>query len=281
MARSPNEKAEKARKLYKDGMKLVEIASQLDVPAGTVRRWKSTYHWDGEHQSERSEKKSERSENKKSVRKKAIADEVKQVIQNTELTDKQQLFCIHYIRCFNATKAYQKAYGCGYTTAVTNGPALLGNTRIKEEILRLKQERLNREFLSESDIFQKYMDIAFADVTDFMEFGNEDVDVILDTGEQKTITVSHVNIKNDADVDGTIISEVSKGKDGVKVKLADRMKALQWLSDHMGLATEKQKAEIAVLKAKVQTDDGDEVADDGFLDALNGTAAEDWGNEED
>ena len=281
MARSPNEKAEKARKLYKDGMKLVEIADRLKVPAGTVRRWKSTYHWDGEHQSERSEKKSERSESKKNVTKKAVADEVKRVIQNTDLTDKQQLFCVYYIRCFNATKAYQKAYGCGYTTAVTNGPALLGNTRIKEEILRLKQERLNREFLSESDIFQKYMDIAFADVTDFMEFGNEDVDVILDTGEQKTITVSHVNIKNDADVDGTIISEVSKGKDGVKVKLADRMKALQWLSDHMDLATEKQKAEIALLKAKVQTDDGDEVADDGFLDALNGTAAEDWGNEED
>ena len=281
MARSPNEKAEKARKLYKDGMKLVEIADRLKVPAGTVRRWKSTYHWDGEHQSERSEKKSERSENKKSVTKRAVADEVKQVIQNTDLTDKQQLFCIHYIRCFNATKAYQKAYGCDYATALVNGSRMLGNARIKEEILRLKQERLNREFLSESDIFQKYMDIAFADVTDFMEFGNEDVDVILDTGEQKTITVSHVNIKNDADVDGTIISEVSKGKDGVKVKLADRMKALQWLSDHMDLATEKQKAEIALLKAKVQTDDGDEVADDGFLDALNGSAAEDWGNEED
>lgn len=281
LARSPNEKAEKARELYKGGMKLVEIASQLDVPPGTVRRWKSTYHWDGEHQSERSEKKSERSESKKSVKKKAVADEVKQVIQNTDLTDKQQLFCIYYIRCFNATKAYRKAYGCGYTTAVTNGPALLGNTRIKDEILRLKQERLNREFLSESDIFQKYMDIAFADVTDFVEFGNEDVDVVLDTGERKIITVSHVNIKNDADVDGTIISEVSKGKDGVKVKLADRMKALQWLTDHMDLATEKQKAEVALLKAKVQTDDGEEIADDGFLEALNGTAAEDWGNEED
>ena len=49
----------------------------------------------------------------------------------------------------------------------------------------------------------------------------------------------------------------------------------------MDLATEKQKAEIVLLKAKVQTDDGDEVTDDGFLDALNGTAAEDWGNEED
>lgn len=261
MARSPNEKAEKARELYKGGMKLVEIASQLEVPAGTVRRWKSTYHWDGEQQSERSEKKSERSESKKSVMKKAVADEVKQVIQNTDLTDKQQLFCIHYIRCFNATKAYQKAYGCGYTTAVTNGPALLGNTRIKEEILQLKQDRLNREFLSESDIFQKYMDIAFADINDFVD-----------------ISAGFVTAKDG--IDGTIVSEVSNTQSGVKIKLADRMKALQWLTDHMDLTTEKQKAEIALLKAKVQTDDGEEIADDGFLDALNGTAAEDWGDEE-
>lgn len=261
MARSPNQKAEKARELYKGGMKLVEIASQLDVPAGTVRRWKSTYHWDGEQQSERSEKKSERSESKKSVTKRAVADEVKQVIQNTDLTDKQQLFCIHYIRCFNATKAYQKAYGCGYTTAVTNGPALLGNTRIKEEILQLKQDRLNREFLSESDIFQKYMDIAFADINDFVD-----------------ISAGFVTAKDG--IDGTIVSEVSNTQSGVKIKLADRMKALQWLSDHMNLATEKQKAEIALLKAEVQMDDGDEVADDGFLEALNGTAAEDWGDEE-
>lgn len=261
MARSPNEKAEEARKLYKGGMKLVEIASQLDVPAGTVRRWKSTYHWDGEQQSERSEKKSERSESKKSVTKKAVADEVKQVIQNTDLTDKQQLFCIYYIRCFNATKAYQKAYGCGYTTAVTNGPALLGNTRIKEEILQLKQDRLNREFLSESDIFQKYMDIAFADINDFVD-----------------ISAGFVTAKDG--IDGTIVSEVSNTQSGVKIKLADRMKALQWLADHMDLATEKQKAEIALLKAKVQTDDGEEIADDGFLGALNGTAAEDWGDEE-
>ena len=261
MARSPNQKAEKARELYKGGMKLVEIASQLDIPAGTVRRWKSTYHWDGEQQSERSEKKSERSESKKSVTKKAVADEVKQIIQNTDLTDKQQLFCIHYIRCFNATKAYQKAYGCDYTTAMVNGSQLLRNPKVKDEILRLKQDRLNREFLSESDIFQKYMDIAFADINDFVD-----------------ISAGFVTAKDG--IDGTIVSEVSNTQSGVKIKLADRMKALQWLSDHMDLATEKQKAEIALLKAKVQTDDGDEVVDDGFLEALNGTAAEDWGDEE-
>ena len=269
--------------MYKQGLKLIDIANQLGVAEGTVRSWKNRYKWNGETNATlQKNKRNVAKENKqtKKVKKESVADEVEAVIQNADLTDKQQLFCIYYIRCFNATKAYQKAYDVDYATAVVNGPRLLGNARIKDEIFRLKQERLNREFLSESDIFQKYMDIAFADVTDFVEFGNEDVDVILDTGERKTITVSHINIKNDADVDGTIISEVSKGKDGVKVKLADRMKALQWLSDHMDLATEKQKAEIALLKAKVQTDDGDEVADDGFLEALNGTAAEDWGDEE-
>ena len=293
LARSPNEKTEKARELYKGGMKLVEIASQLDVPAGTVRRWKSTHHWDGEDQSERSEKKSERSEWKKNAENKAVADEVKQVIQNTDMTDKQQLFCIHYIRCFNATKAYQKAYGCDYATALVNGSRILRNARIKEEILRLKQERLNREFLSEADIFQKYMDIAFADVTDFLEFGTEEVPVMAmygpvkikdpDTGKEKQLTkiVNTVRFKDSSDVDGSILSEVKQGKDGASIKLADRMKALQWLTDHMDLATEKQRAEIALLKAKVQTDDGEENADDGFLNALNGTAAEDWNNEED
>ena len=51
-------------------------------------------------------------------------------------------------------------------------------------------------------------------------------------------------------VDGTIISEVKQGRDGASIKLADRMKALQWLSEHMDLATEEQKARIEQIRAK-------------------------------
>lgn len=57
MARAPDERYSKAYELYKKGKKLVEIANQLNLPEGTVRRWKSTHKWD----SERSDKKSERS----------------------------------------------------------------------------------------------------------------------------------------------------------------------------------------------------------------------------
>lgn len=276
LARSPNENAEKARKLYESGMKLVEIASQLNVPAGTVRRWKSTYGWDGEHKSERSDKKANVRKEKKNDTNKAVADEVKEVMQNTNLTDKQQLFCLYYIRCFNATKAYQKAYGCDYNTAMVCGCQLLRNTKVKDEILRLKQDKLNREFLSEPDIFQKYMDIAFADITDYVEFGNG---TFTDPETDEEVQYSYVNLKDSKTVDGTLISEVSKGRDGAKIKLADRMKALDWLADHMDLATEEQRYKVAVLKAKVQAPDDDVTPDDGFAEALNGHAAEDWSDE--
>ena len=165
MARAPDKRIEEARQLYQQGKKLVEIASQLNIPEGTVRRWKCTHKWD----SERSDKKSERSEKKKTKKKKAAESEVEQVIENPELTDKQRLFCVYYIRSFNATKAYQRAYGCSYEIANVEGYKNLVKPSIKEEIFRLKQERLNREFLSESDIFQRYMDIAFADITDYLE----------------------------------------------------------------------------------------------------------------
>lgn len=279
MPKVKDARADKAFEMYKQGLKLVEIANQLGVAEGTVRSWKNRYKWAGDNATLQRSKRNVAKNSKTLIKNKEspVAHEVESVMKNTELTDKQQLFCIYYIRCFNATKAYQKAYGCNYTTAMSEGSKHLRNPKIKEEIFRLKQERLNKEFLSESDIFQKYMDIAFADITDYVEFGNGSFNDP-ETGEE--VSYSFVNLKDSKTVDGTIVSEVSKGREGAKIKLADRMKALQWLTDHMDLATDKQKAEIALLRAKVQTDDSEEIADDGFLEALNGTAAEDWSNEE-
>lgn len=61
MARAPDARIEQAKTMYLKGAKLVEIASQLNLPEGTVRRWKCTHKWDNE----RSDKKSKRSHRKK------------------------------------------------------------------------------------------------------------------------------------------------------------------------------------------------------------------------
>ena len=53
VGRARNPKTDEAEKLFYKGMKLKDIASRLEVPEGTVRRWKNTYKWN----SERSDKK--------------------------------------------------------------------------------------------------------------------------------------------------------------------------------------------------------------------------------
>lgn len=262
MARAPDQRVQQAEAMFLAGKKLVEIANELNLPEGTVRRWKSTYKWG----SERSEIKSERSEKKANVRKekkKAVAEEVMQVIENPDLTDKQRLFCVLYVKCFNATKAAIKA-GYSSNTAMEQGYQLLHNPSVREEIMRLKQHRLNRELLDEHDIFQKYMDIAYSDITDYVEFGREEIQAMgafgpiqvedPETGGKVPLMkiVNSVRFRESDMVDGTIITEVKQGKDGASIKLADRMKALEWIANHMDMATEEQRARIAQVKA--QTD---------------------------
>lgn len=266
MARAPDERIEQAKAMYLKGMKLVEIASQLNISEGTVRSWKSRYKWDcNVANKERNVAKRKKEENSKN--KKAIAEAVDQVIDNPDLTDKQRLFCLHYVRCFNATKAYQKAYKCDYLSAKAHGYELLQSVAVCEEIKRLKQNRLNREMLDESDIFQKYMDIAFSDITDYVTFGQEEVPIIAmygpveikdeETGKKVPLTkrINVVKFKESSEVDGTLITEVKQGRDGASIKLADRMKALDWLAEHMDMATEEQRAKIEVMKSKIKNDE--------------------------
>lgn len=259
--------AELAYQDYRNGMKYKEIAEKYGVTINTVKSWKTRYKWskDGKKSVHTKTKKvCTQKSNESNAKKEAIAEAVGQVIENAELTDKQRLFCLYYVKCFNATKAYQKTFQVDYATACGNASNLLKSIEIKNEILRLKQNRLNREMLDESDIFQKYMDIAFSDMTDFVEFGQEDVPVMAvygpvqikdeETGEKKTLTkrVNVVRFKDSSEVDGTLIAEVKQGKDGASIKLPDRMKALEWLTEHMYMATEEQRARIENIKAKTE-----------------------------
>lgn len=246
---------------YQAGMKYKDIAEKYGVTINTVKSWKTRYRWS------KDKKKGAHTKNEKVCIQKnieVVAEDVKQVMDNPDLTDKQRLFCLHYVRCFNATKAYQKAYDADYRTAQSNGYQLLTKTYIRDEIARLKQNRLNRELLDEHDIFQKYMDIAFSDITDFVEFGRENVQVMgafgpievedPDTGEKVPLMkeINSVRFREAEKVDGTLITEVKQGKDGASIKLADRMKALDWLANHMDLATEEQRAKIVHLKAQTE-----------------------------
>ena len=227
----------KAEADYMSGMKYKDIAEKYNVSLNTVKSWKKRYAWDrsgdakkGAHKNtKRVHTKSDSKGCKMSGSSPPPSEEVVNLADNSDLTEKQRLFCIYYIRSFNATKAYMKAYDCEYETAAAAGSRMLRNVKVKEEINNLKQGRLNREMLSEEDIVQKYIDILYADAKDYIDPKRNKIDL------------------NNPFADGTLVKKVSFGKTD-SVELLDKMRALQWLADHMSLAT----AEIELLKAKAE-----------------------------
>ena len=296
MARTLDPRIEQAKKLYDAGEKLIDIADQLGVPEGTIRSWKKRYWGNATLQKKECNVAKEKKLSKRAEQE-TIKQESEYLDETAELSEKQRLFCMYYIRSFSATKAYQKAYRCSYDVANAEGYKLLVKPCIKKAIQQLKQNRLNRELLDEHDIFQKYIDIAFADLTDYVEFGVEETPVMglygpikvkdPNTGKKVTLTQKEnvVRFKSSSEIDGTLLAEVKKGKNGDSIKLADRMKALDWLANHMDLATEEQRARIEQIKAQTHRltrddEEQEETVDDGLLKALEGTAEEDWADEE-
>lgn len=252
MPRQRSPSRDKAKRMYLDSkgkMLLKDIARAVGKQDTQIRRWKSLDQWDDELKGNvtiRNDNVTKQNNGIEKLPKTELLPEEIETLYNEELTPERQLFCIFYSKSFNATRSYQKAYDCDYRTALTNGPRLLGIACIKEEIMKLKEERYARSMLTKEDIFQKYMDIAFADITDFLEFGSDQIDT--DSGD--VISKNFVHFRNHTTVDGTLIGEVKQGKDGASIKLPDRMRALQWLSDHMGWATELQQAQLAQIRAK-------------------------------
>lgn len=253
MAAKKNPLADKAYEMYKSGMKLVDIADQLGKPEGTIRRWKSTYGWDGE----RSEKKSERSVTKRTEKKIPIDDGTKETLQNDDLTPEQQMFCIYYSRTFNAAQSYQKAYGCKYETAMVNGCMLLRKPKVRKEIERLKEIKRQQIIAGADDIVELQMRIAFADIGNYMSFGQKEIQ---DPETENSYTISTVDLKESKNTDTQIIQEVKRGKDGVSIKLADKQKAIDWLTKYFLMhPDDKYKAEFDKKRAEVKDDSAEKI----------------------
>ena len=298
--RSPNR--DKAKDMYissKGKMLLKDIAAQLDVKDTQVRKWKSQDKWDEELKGNVTNRKRNVTKKSKGIDgqlKTELLPEEIETLNNEELTEKQRLFCLYYVIWFNATKAYQKAYGCDYTTAMVNGCKLLSNPKIQTHIQSIKDAKIKQSIYTAEDYFQKMMDIAYSDVTDYLEFGQEETLVMSmygpikienSNGDKELLKEkkNFVRLRESCEVDGTLIQEVKQGKEGVSVKLISKEFALKWLDKHYSDATDMQKAQLDKLRAQTkkleaETQEDEEIEDDGFLDAIKNAEVGGWSDEE-
>ena len=239
LARAPDQRIEQAKELYEKGLKLIDISKQLGVPEGTVRRWKCTHKWD----SERSDKKSERSERKKGGQpgnknavggppgnKKAekygffskyLPDETKEIFDAIEHADPLDLLW-HQIQIAYAAivRAQRIAYVKDHQDRTINKIGEKDGETVSEERWEVQ------EAWDKQNSFLKAQARAQAELSRM-------------------------------------------------IKQYDEMLHANW-----DLATEEQKTRLQVMKTKAQLNDEEGTADDGFLEALNTSAAEDWKDEE-
>lgn len=249
-------------------------AEKYNIPAGTIRSWISRAK--SREENTTTKKTATNSRNKATAKKgtqhkrdKTATKRNATVLENPiiklkdvneELTDKQRLFCLFYIRNFNATQAAIKA-GYSPNTARQIGYELLTNPHVRAEVQRLKEIKIQSIMITEDDIVERYMRVAFADMTDVAEWGIEEVidydpngAIPIDKdGNIKMLKLNYLNFKGSDQVDGGLICEISKGKHGLKIKLEDRQKALDWLANYFNMNPmnkHKMRYDNAVLKMR-------------------------------
>ncbi|WP_416323096.1 terminase small subunit [[Clostridium] innocuum] len=251
MPRQRSPSRDEAKRMYLDSkgkMLLKDIAKAVGKQDTQIRRWKSLDHWDEELKGNVTIPKDNVTKQNNGIEKppktELLPEEI-ETLNNEELTEKQRLFCLYYVRWFNATKAYRKVYDCDYTTAMTNGSMLLRNTKIQEHIQAIKDAKIKQAMYTAEDFFQKMMDIAYSDATDFLSFGRR-------INEKTGLEYNYVDFLDSSEVDGTLIQEVKQGKDGCSIKLVRKEFALKWLDKHYSEATDLQKAQLEQIRA--QTD---------------------------
>ena len=185
------------------------------------------------------------------------------------MNDKETLFCEYYIRSYNIKTAAIKA---GYKLSSSHMAAYKVRRKplVNRYIAWLKLRVSQRCQLSAMDLVEKYMRIAFSDITDFVKIEN-----------------NRIKLMNGDDIDGQLVRQVKQGKDGVTVELWDKLQALDKLERYFDCMPKdwKQKIEerkVELLEKRLELERakaglGDEVCeDDGFIEALKSSAQEIW-----
>ncbi|TQI66253.1 terminase small subunit [Clostridium sp. KNHs216] len=276
------DKKEQARELFeKQGKSLSEIAEILGISPGTVRSWKSRGGWGSNVATQRNVAKKRCNATKETKPETPPAELVE------PLTENERLFCEVYSRNKNATQAYLKVYGCTYNSAMTSAYDNLRKPKIKAYLNYLRKCQREAMNLQPIDIVERFMHIAFADMTDFVDYGTKVIPIIDGEGKVAGSTErDFLQFRDSQMVDGGVIKEVRQTQQGMAIKLESRMDALKWLSDYFEMnpadkhkqEIDKRRLEIELLKAQSSIKDTGEstIPDDGFAEALNSQAADVW-----
>jgi len=207
-----------------------EIALEIGIPLPTVKSWKQRDAW-GKDAKDASKQKDATQRRRKQANRRAV----EQIEKNEALTERERDFCAAYWSVPNPSQAALKTgrYKNRHS-AEQAAYEMLKKKAVQEEIQRLRKIKKN-VLMAEGD---DYIDIlrraATTDMTSIVEFNSDGV-----------------AINNSEMVDGVVITEVSQGRNGIKVKRVDPLKAIELyykLTGQMPMDQHRIKMDNAKLK---------------------------------
>lgn len=212
----------------------VKVLSRVGkVPQSYVREWIKSENWK-QYVMEDPEDKIK------------ISEKTKEFIQSAAeeygLSEQEEMFCYHYFKSKNATQAALRA---GYSSSWAYNAAykLLNRPNIRKFLNDLQSQACEEIFVDTLDILRMWAKIAFADMNDYV-----------------SVSGAGVMLRGSNQTDGQVITEIKEGKDGVTIKMADKMKALDRLSSYFKLLPEDKAkdAKLRILEKAVNNDDDEE-----------------------
>lgn len=165
------------------------------------------------------------------------------------MTDAQKRFCDEYLIDFNATRAYKVAYSnCKKDeTANVNGSRLLRNAKVQEYISQKTKEKQKRTEIKQDKVLQELINIAFSTGTDFAQIVtkqyedkkyDEDGNIIgVETKTYKTLELTPTDKLTPEQK--SVITGIKQTTNGIEIKTADKVKALELLGKHLGMFKDK------------------------------------------
>jgi phage terminase small subunit len=162
-----------------------------------------------------------------------------------KLTPKQKQFCDEYLIDFNASAALLRA-GYKSKNPDVDGYQLLVRPSVQEYIKIRMKAREKRTEITQDRVLQELAKIGFADIKDFLRYRTERT--IVDTDDEGEPVIGYkqiVEAKASDEIDGTLVNEVSVGRDGTfKFKLHDKMAALEKMGKHLGMFVDRVQAQV-------------------------------------
>ena len=146
------------------------------------------------------------------------------------LSDKQAAFVKEYLVDLNATQAAIRA-GYSQKTAQAQGSRLLSNVMVAAAIQERMDERSERTEITADRVLEELAKVGFANAADYFEWGPGGITI----KDQAELTPEQT----------AVVSEVSETttKDGgtIRVKLHDKLTALEKIGRHLKMFTDKHE----------------------------------------